>query len=329
MNAKTTTDSDGIACRFYSLGTMNSIRLYGCSERELLEDTVKRISEINDRMSAYQPESDISQINFHAGWKPAAISKETLRLLKTAKNFSAFTAGAFDITIRPLVTLWGINQKPQFIPEQQEISSALSLVNSDDLQLDEANGTAYLKKAGQAVDLGGIAKGYAADEAKRLLEESGVKSALINLGGNILTIGSRPDGTPWKIGVQNPAALRGEFLGMLSVQGQTVVTSGSNERFFVKDGVRYHHILDPHTGMPARSGLLSVTVVGADSMTADALSTAAFVLGMEKGIRLLKQMKAEAVFAAEDGRVYLTEGLIGQFEGSHLGHALNAGGLLK
>jgi thiamine biosynthesis lipoprotein len=171
-----------------------------------------------------------------------------------------------------------------------------------------------LKKTGQSLDLGGIAKGYAADEVRHILTKNGVKSAMINLGGNIVAIGRRPDGKPWQIGIQNPLQPTGIYLGVISAEDKTVVTSGCNERFFMKDGVRYHHIIDPRTGKPAQSGLLSVTAVCKNSAEADALTTALFILGQEKGLKLLKKFKAEAIFVKEDLSVFATPGLAKCFE---------------
>lgn len=313
MHIETAAGQSGIRRDFSGLGTMNHIQIFNCFKNQLLDKAVRRVSEIDGKMSAFDPGSEIFRLNQAAGRKPVAVSEEAFLLLKRAKEFAELSGGAFDMTIRPLVALWGIGRKSDFIPQQSEIKNARKLVNHNDLILDESKCTAYLKKAGQAVDLGGIAKGYAADEVKRLLTEGGVPSALIDLGGNIVAVGSRPDGEPWQVGIQNPASVRGEYIGTLAVTDKTVVTSGSNEQFFVKAGSRYHHILDPRTGRPAQSGLLSVTVVGISSVAADALTTAAFVLGTEKGAKFLKARGVEAVFTTEDYRIYLTEGLIGQF----------------
>ena len=181
------------------------------------------------------------------------------------------------------------------------------------LILEEEDHRAALIYEGQAIDLGGIAKGYAAEEVKRVLIENNVKSALINLGGNILAIGVQPDGEPWKIGIQNPMEPTGTYFGTLAVADKTVVTSGSNERFFIKDGIRYHHILDPRTGMPARSEILSVTAVCDCSTDADALTTSVFVLGPERGMELAQKLKAEMIFVTENLDVMVSNGLRGQF----------------
>jgi thiamine biosynthesis lipoprotein len=295
---------------FPALGTINYIKIYGGREPEkILQEAAGRISEIESRMSAFLPDSDISKLRRNAGNGFVKISKETFRLIKTAVEFGGLTDGAFDITVRPLVELWGIGKKGNFIPSPQEIRQALRMVNYKDIELDDESCSAALKQPGQSVDLGSIAKGYAADEVKRILLENGIQSAMVNLGGNVVAVGSRPDGQPWKIGIQNPLAPTGEFLGVLSVTDKTVVTSGSNERFFIKDGVRYHHILDPRTGAPAQNSLLSVTAVCENSTHADALTTALFLRGPEESAPLLKKMGAEAIFIDTNLSVTATGGL--------------------
>lgn len=299
--------------QFFALGTINYIKIFGCKSERLLDQAVDRVSVIEQHMSAFLMDSDISHINAAAGTGSVSIHRDTMLLLKRGTEFSHLSEGAFDITVRPLVELWGIGKKKNYVPEKQELQSALKLVNYKDLVLDEANSHAALKQPGQAIDLGGIAKGYAADEVKRLLKDNQVSSALINLGGNIVTIGKRPEGGLWQIGLQNPLARTGEYLGKLSVSEKTIVTSGSNERFFIRDGIRYHHILDSKTGYPASSSLLSVTVVCDCSMDADALTTALFVLGVREGMQLLKKYHADAIFITENLGLYLTEGLINHF----------------
>lgn len=297
--------------RFEALGTLNEIIVFGEDSRAL-EPAEARVREIDARMSVFRAESDIALLNAAAGKAAVPVHAETLRLLEYAKQFAVFSGGAFDVTIRPLTALWGIGEKEERIPDAWEIRRVRRRVGSCALACDARRGTAFLKKAGQAVDLGGIAKGYAADEVKRILREHGVQNALVNLGGNIAVLGARPDGHPWSIGVQNPAAARGADLGILQIAAGSVVTSGVNERFFIQNGRRFHHLIDPRTGRPAQSGLLSVTVLCARSMDADALSTALFVLGV-RGLPLLRKYGAEAVFAMGNGQLFTTKGLAGRF----------------
>lgn len=314
--------TEEVSKTFFALGTINNIRIPGSRNEKAADLAVRRVAEIDDRMSAFKPESDIGRLSGNAGRHSQKLHDDTFRLLQKAVRFSLICGGAFDITIRPLVELWGINKKGSFIPSDAEIREALELVGYQSIQLDEESMNAYLEKPGQCVDLGGIAKGYAADEVRRILIENGVTSALINLGGNVSAVGNRPDGKPWKVGIQNPLAPTGQYLGVLSVTNRTVVTSGCNERFFIKDGVRYHHILDPRTGKPAQSRLLSVTAVCENSADADALTTAMFVLGPEKSLPLLYKADAEAIFIFNNLAVAVTKGLSNDFSLCRQGRAV-------
>lgn len=301
---------------FQALGTINTIVTYGENTVEALEKAHKRVLEIDDRMSAFKDDSDIVKINQCAGHKAQRISPDTFTLIKRSLEFSNLSNGAFDITIRPLTALWGIGKKQNYIPSKEEIEHVLSLVNYKDLLLDEKKCTAYLKKEGQAIDLGGIAKGYAADEVKRILMQYKIKNALINLGGNIITLGNNQEDAPWRIGIQNPLAPRGQYIGILSSTNQTIVTSGSNEQFFIKDGVRYHHILSPYTGYPVNNGILSVTAICENSADADAITTALFASNIKDANVLLSSVNAQAIFITENKDVFMTEGLKGTFERS-------------
>lgn len=301
---------------FLALGTINTIWACGRNSEKAVSSAAGRVLEIHSRMSVYEKTSDVARVNASAGLSPQVIHSDTFGLLRRALQFSELSEGAFDITVRPLTQLWGIGKKGDFIPSQGEVSDALELVGYRDLLLDEAERTAFLSKPGMSIDLGGIAKGYAADEVMRILLEHGIKSALVNLGGNIATFGQREDGEHWQIGIQNPLSARGGYIGTIESVDRTVVTSGSNERFFMKDGVRYHHILDPRTGYPSVSGLLSVTAVCGSSTDADALTTALFVSGTQKAMQLLGNFDAQAVFVTTSGDLFLTEGLANTFKRS-------------
>lgn len=293
---------------FQALGTVNTVLVEDGENCDALRPAIARVREIENRMSAFLPESDLGRLAKNAGKEPMQVHPDTYALLRKAKRYSELSDGAFEPTIRPLTELWGIGKKACFVPSEEEIGEAMKLVGWRSLRLGE-NNTAWLERPGQAVDLGGIAKGYAADEVKRILLENGVSSAMINLGGNISVLGSRPDGCPWRIGIQNPLAVRGQYLGTIELRDRTVVTSGVYERCFWRDGVRYHHILDPRTGKPVRNGLMSVTAVCGSSADADALTTALFVLGPEDGVKLLQSTGADAVFIYEDLTYAATGGL--------------------
>ena len=301
---------------FLALGTMNVISAYGKNSKQAVDSACERVQEIHGRMSLYEKDSDVAKINCNAGREAQEIHADTFSLLKRSAEFSVLSGGAFDITIRPLTELWGFGKKKNYVPAKDEIERALPLVNYRDLLLDEEHCTAYLVKAGQSIDLGGIAKGYAADEAKRILMQHKISDALINLGGNIVAMGHREDGLPWRIGVQNPLSARGEYIGTIEASDKTIVTSGSNEQFFIRDGVRYHHIIDPRTGYPADSELLSVTVICSSSTDADGLTTGIFVSGISDSMTLLKNADAQAIFIMQNNDLFLTECLQNTFKRS-------------
>jgi thiamine biosynthesis lipoprotein len=216
--------------------------------------------------------------------------------------------------VGPLVKLWGIGSDDERIPAEEEIAEALSLINWRDVIINEAAGTVFLARPGMRLDLGAIAKGYAADEAARIIAGAGIGRALIDLGGNILAYGVKEDGSPWRVGIQNPAAGRGAYIGVAEVRNKTLETSGVYERFVESGGRRYHHILSTRSGYPVDSGLLSVTVIGDNSMDADALSTSLFALGYEEGRALAESMaNTEAVFVFTDLSVRGTSGAFGLF----------------
>lgn len=296
------------------LGTVCTITVYGRPPRGLLEKAFARIGEIDTRMGTDRAGSEIDAVNAAAGGGAVRVSPDTFRLVESAVRTSALSSGAFDVSVGPLVALWGIGRGPGRVPSAAEIAHARSLCGYQRIELDRAASTIRLKDAGMRLDLGGIAKGYAADEVAAILGSGGVRSAIVDLGGNIVVVGSRPSGGKWRIGVQDPEKPRGDYLGIVEIADGTVVTSGVYERYFEKEGVRYHHLLDPATGSPARTGLLGLSIVARTSMDADALSTAVFVLGLERGLRLVESLPdVEAVFVRENREVVVSSGLASTF----------------
>ena len=301
----------------FALGTVCSVNLYEHGSKNLYDEIFNKLREIENLMSVNISSSDISRINAAAGKEPINVSEETFSVIKNAVYFARLSGGAFDPSIGPVVSLWGIGSGSEHIPGRQEIEKLLPLVNWRNIELHEDTRSVFLTEIGMALDVGAIAKGYAADAAAEIVKSAGTKRALIDLGGNIIIAGIKPDKSPWKVGVQNPFKQRGESIGYLqitmpqntSLPLKTIVTSGVYERFFEKDGIRYHHIFSPSLGYPVQNGLLSVTVTADISMDADALSTAAFVLGYEKSADLIDSLAgAEAVFVFEDRSVRLTSG---------------------
>ncbi|MDU5120039.1 MAG: FAD:protein FMN transferase, partial [Clostridium botulinum] len=299
----------------YLMGTIINIKAYGKNADKAVQASVDKISDIENKMSLNISTSEINKINKNAGIAPVKVSKNTFDVVKASLIYSEKTKGSFDITVEPLVSLWGIGTDKARIPSKDEISNALSLINYKDVVINEKESTIMLKRKGQAIDLGAIAKGYTADELKKVLLNYNVSSAFLNLGGNVYVLGNKPDKTPWKIGVQNPLEPRGDYLGIVSVSDKSVVTSGNYERFFERNGKRYHHIFDTKTGYPAEKGLISVSIISDKSIDGDALSTSVYTLGLDEGKKLIESLKdVEAVFVTNDKKVYTTSGLKDTFK---------------
>lgn len=299
---------------FYAFGTANYIKIESSlsesSQEDILNKTEITCKNLDDLLSAYKEDSEVSQINRQSGIAPVSISTETFNLLKRALYFSEVSKGGFDITIRPAVKLWNINKENQKIPNEMELMRVRDLVDYTSLVLDDNNQTAFLKKEGQAIDLGGIAKGYAGDCIRQELINSGVDKALINFGGTVLTIGTKADGSSWKVGIQHPHKSRGISLGSVILDDDILVTSGVYERFFIQDGIRYHHILDPRNCKPIVSTVVSVTAAGGSAMDLDGITTALFVLGLEAGIKLANELKIDALYLMENGDIIGTRGFM-------------------
>ena len=310
----------------FTLGTLCSVNLYEQGNNDVYKEIFDRIREIENLMSVNIPSSDISLINAAAGIAPVKVHEETFNVIKNAVYYARLSDGAFDPSIGPIVSLWGIgNDEPRHeqlthVPGREEIEKLLPLVNWHFIRLYEDTSSVFFIHEGMALDLGAIAKGYAADEAAKIIERAGIKRALIDLGGNIIVAGVKKDRKPWRVGVQSPDKARGETIGYLqittltaeqeeSLPVKTIVTSGTYERFFEENGIRYHHIFDPSLGYPVQNGIISVTVIADVSMDADALSTAAFVLGYERGSALVESITGtEAVFVFDDKSIRQTSG---------------------
>ncbi|HEX2946712.1 MAG TPA: FAD:protein FMN transferase [Clostridia bacterium] len=299
----------------FGMGTVITNRVFGEMAEEALQAALQETSRLERLLSRFIRDSDISRINVCAGTGCQGIGSETCELLLRSLEFSERCNGSFDVTIGPLAALWSGARESSEPPCEAEIADALPLVGYRDLALDPREGTAALGRSGQSIDLGGIGKGYAADKVLDIYRKFGIGSAFTNFGGNVAVIGVKPDGSPWRIGIRHPRSENG-LIGVITTDGRSVVTSGDYQRYFIGvDGKRYHHILDPKTGYPAESGLVSVTVVADSSVAADALSTALFVAGMEQGVDFLDSYPGtEAVFVGRDLSVHVTGGLRGSFQ---------------
>lgn len=309
------------------MGTICAITLFTPEESTdfapVFNESFKRLHEIENLMSATMSDTqargsgtDISRVNQYAGQYTLRVSAETITVVEQALYYAELSHGAFDPTVGPLVKLWGIGTETPRLPSQDEIVQALSLVNWCDVSIEPESGTLFLKRPGMALDLGAIAKGYAADEIVRILAKTGVSSAIIDLGGNVFAYGKNPNksAATWRIGVQNPLDARGAYIGILELQNKSVVTSGVYERYADIDGIRYHHILSTSDGYPVQNRLLSVTIIASSSIESDALSTTVFALGYEQGMALVKTIDSvEALFVFEDKTIRATAGAQAMF----------------
>lgn len=294
------------------------------------EDTIR---DLESKLSRTDPDSEVSRLNNAGKLELGELSEELIPILSAAETYRRETGGAFDITVAPVVSAWGFTEDSFRVPSQGELDRLLELVDGSQVSITpslDSNGdgptTMVSLSPGQSIDLGGVAKGYAADKIVEVLREHEVPRANINLGGNVLAYGDRPDGTPWRVGIQDPARVdeQNAFAGVLELTDSFAVTSGGYQRYFEQDGKRYHHIIDPSTGYPADSGLTSVTVVAPAELEGclngtmcDAYSTALFVMGEERALDLWRYRRAsgrfELVLITEDGRVVVTEGLADRF----------------
>ena len=291
---------------FY-FNTVISVSIYEKGSEELLDDCFALAQKYEGYFSNTIPDSDISKIN-DAGGAPVTVHDETIELLKTGIAYGDLSGGKFDITIGRLSDLWDISTKAlldqtdaSMIPSDADIQTALATVDYREIQID--GNTVTLQNPDARIDLGGIAKGYIADQMREYLRENGCKSAVLDLGGNIYALGRRTDGNDWTIGMRSPFDTSSQ-LGTLAVHDRSVVTSGPYERYFEVDGKRYHHILDPSTGYPVENGLASVTILSDDSVMGDALSTACFVLGISDGTQLIQNLdQIDALFITDEEEV--------------------------
>jgi FAD:protein FMN transferase len=301
------------------LGTVVSVTTYGDVAHSVFDEVFDRVAEIESKMSVSREDYDSTEllaVNDAAGLEPVAVSPDTYYVVEQALSYSYLTDGAFNVAIEPLVRLWGIGTNHAAVPSAEQLETALAEIDYGRVVMEPTNHTVYLPEAGMGLDVGGIAKGYAADEVARILIEHGVEHALLDFGGNVVVIGTKVDGSDWRIGIQNPDpdASRGTFIGVLPATDLAIVTSGPYERYFIEDGVRYHHILDSTTGYPVWNGLQSVTIVNEVSIRADALSTAVFSMGLVDGMSFVENHDGvEAIFIDEDDIVYVSSGLSSLF----------------
>lgn len=288
---------------FY-LDTVITLTAY-VEDGQILKDALEECGRYEQTLSRTIEGSDVWKIN-HAEGQPVEVSDDTVAILQCAGKISGMTGGAFDVTIAPVSTIWDFTSGKAELPDAEEIARAVELVDYTKIALE---GNTVTLPAGMMIDLGGIAKGYIADRIKAYLGKRGVKHAILSFGGNVVAIGNKPDGTDWKVGIQDIDGKTGDYMMVSRNSDGSSVTSGIYERGFDLDGVRYHHLLSTENGWPVQNELAAVTVFSKSSMEGDALSTAAFVLGTEEGRKLINSLDGiEAVFISRDRAVTYSAG---------------------
>lgn len=292
-------------------GTILTITLYGSDEEKLKEITETSFDEcerLENIFSAKLSGSELSRLNEQAALEPVEVSDELMYLIKEALAYNRLSDGALDMSIGKLVNMWGIGTENQRVPDAEELRPYMNADGCSSIIIDEENNTVFYNSDLVNIDLGAIAKGYAADCIKQYIcNNMDAPYGILDFGGNIMTIGQKGDGSSWNIGITNPKS-PSQVYGVVSVKDMCVVTSGNYERYFIENGVRYHHILNPLTGYPADTGIISSTIIGDNSMQCDALSTACYILGVDKSLELIDSMEGvEAVFIDNDGNVHTSK----------------------
>ncbi len=266
---------------------------------------------LESRLSHYSDDSEVSEINRAAGIKSVSITQSTFELIKRAVEISEVSSGAFEPTIGSIMSLWDFHKGKQ--PSDSAIKERISLVNYKKVIFNKTDSSIMLKDKGMLLDLGGIAKGYGADKAVDVLKKNGINAGVVAIAGDVKTFGLKSESRQWKVGIRNPRGDRDKLTGVLRLENLAVSTSGDYERFFISDGKRYHHLLNPRTGYPV-SDFQSVSVVSPEGILADSLSTAVFILGNDQGMALINKLNLMAFIVDKDGKIFVTENLRDKIE---------------
>lgn len=309
-NSTTSSSTEPVSQEIFAMDTYMTVTAYGDNAQKGVTDAIAEIERLDNLLSIGKEDSEISKLNKSGS---AALSDDTAVMVAKALDLYKSTGGAFDITVLPLMELWGFTTQDYYVPTEDEIQSTLQRVGADKLTWDESTKTLTLGD-NQEIDLGGIAKGFTSSRIMEIFKKDGVTCGMVSLGGNVHLLGTKQDGSEWRVGIQDPDNTD-DMLGVLEADDCAVITSGAYERNFEKDGVTYHHIIDPATGKPSNSGLTSVTIVSKDGTLADGLSTSLFVMGKDKAIAYWKQHADEfdTILVDKDRNVYITEGIADGF----------------
>jgi thiamine biosynthesis lipoprotein len=298
------------------MDTAVTLSAYGENSKEAVEESIKRLDEINEMASTNISTSDIYKINNASGKSYVKVHPEILQMIETSMTYSKLSDGAWDITLGPIINLWGIGTDNERLPSNEEIKDKLPLVGYDKISINENDNSIMLQKEGMAIDLGGIAKGFAADEVLKIYKKYNIENGLINLGSSsIYALGKNKDNKQWSVGIKHPRSEDPSvYMGIIKLSNESLSTSGDYERCFIKNNKRYHHIIDPKTGYPVDNGVMSDTIVidvdtPDNGMLSDLLTTTIFTLGPEKGLKLIDSLpNVSCEITTSDYKVYTSEG---------------------
>ncbi len=291
----------------FAMDTYMTLTAYGEHAQEAVDKAAERVEALDALLSTGNENSEIYQLNQNG---EATLSEEGGYLVERALGLYKKTEGAFDIAIYPVMQAWGFPTQDYHVPDDDTLKEKLALADASKVNYNKDTRKIFFDQDGMEIDLGGIAKGYTSSQIMQIYQDCGVTSGLVNLGGNVQALGCKTDGSKWRVAIQSPDDTE-EYLGILEIEDQAVITSGGYERYFEEDGVTYHHIIDPATGYPADSGLISVTIVSDDGTLADGLSTSLFIMGEEKAAQFWREHsdEFEAIMETSDGKLYVTEGI--------------------
>ena len=306
-----TASEDPTVKELFAMDTYMTLSAYGENGEAAVEAAADEIERIEKLVSTGDPDSEIAKINTDG---TGAVSEDTGYLIERSEELYKETEGLFDITIYPVMKAWGFTDENYRVPEKTELKELLSRMGADKIAYDPSSQEVSVED-GMEIDLGGIAKGYTSSRIMDIYKECGVTSGVVSLGGNVQALGTKPDGSKWRVAVENPDDT-GDYIGIVSVADKAVITSGGYERYFEEDGKSYHHIIDPRTGYPAENGLKSVSIVSDDGTLADGLSTSLYIMGKDKAVSFWQEHSDEfdVVLVDDDGNIFVSDGIADDFE---------------
>lgn len=315
-------DADKVASRdIFAMDTYMTVTAYGSQCEEAVDAAVDEINRLDALISIGDENSEIYQVNENGS---GILSPELGYLVERSLDLYESTGGLFDIAIYPIMNEWGFISQEYKVPDENTLADLLTLADASKIHYDDETGEINFDMENMQIDLGGITKGYTSAKILEIYKEYGVTSGLVSLGGNVQLLGAKTDGSLWRVAIQSPDD-ENSYIGVLSARDAAFITSGGYERYFEENGVRYHHIIDPRTGYPADSGLVSVTIVSEDGTLADGLSTSLFIMGKDQAIEYWRQHSDEfdTILVDENNEIYITEGIADSFESDYVTHVVS------